>query len=106
MLNRKGQNTAEYAILIALVIGAALAMQTYVKRGIQGRVHDEVLDMATQTSELGSTRQYEPDYLESDYTSITNTDIVDKTGAAKSPTIKVESDVDQSGSQTLNAPAN
>jgi len=40
MFNKKGQNTAEYAILIALVIGAAIGIQTYVKRGIQGRVKD------------------------------------------------------------------
>ncbi len=106
MLNRKGQNTAEYAIVIALVIAAGLAIQTYVKRGVQARVHDEVVDMATQTSELGTTKQYEPDYLESSYTSTTNTDTKTKTGAASSPTITVDSNVDQSGHQTLNAPAN
>lgn len=38
----KAQTTAEYAILIALVVGAAMAMQLYVKRGLQGRVHDAV----------------------------------------------------------------
>lgn len=41
MLNKKGQNTAEYAILIALIIAAAIGMQTYVKRGLQSRLHDE-----------------------------------------------------------------
>jgi Flp pilus assembly pilin Flp len=41
MFNRKGQNTAEYAILIALIIAAAIGMQTYVKRGLQARLHDE-----------------------------------------------------------------
>jgi len=40
IFGKKGQNTAEYAIIIALVIAAAIAMQTYVKRGVQGRVHD------------------------------------------------------------------
>ena len=40
MLNRRGQNVAEYAILIAVVIGAAMAMQTYVKRSLQGRIKD------------------------------------------------------------------
>lgn len=40
MLIKKAQNTAEYAILIALVVGAAIGMQTYVKRGLQGRVKD------------------------------------------------------------------
>jgi hypothetical protein len=37
---RKGQNTAEYAILIGLVVAAALGIQTYVKRGLQGRIKD------------------------------------------------------------------
>ena len=70
MLNRKGQNIAEYSILIALVIAAAVAMQTYVKRGIQGRVADAT-DYApvnmTVENELFSfnTKQYEPYYLQS-----------------------------------------
>lgn len=104
MLNKKGQNTAEYAILIALVIGAAVAMQTYIKRGIQGRVHDEVADMAAQTPELGSTRQYEPYYLDSSYTVDTKKDTKTKTGTAKNPTMGVDLEVEQSGKQTLSAP--
>lgn len=104
MLNKKGQNTAEYAILIALIIGAAVAMQTYIKRGIQGRVHDEVMDMAAQTPELGSTKQYEPYYLDSSFTVDTQKDEKTKTGTAKSPTTKVDSKVVQSGKQSLLAP--
>ena len=57
--NKRAQNTAEYAILIAVVIGAAIAMQTYVKRGIQGKVKEKV-------DELGST-QYEPYYLSTEF---------------------------------------
>lgn len=67
MRNRKGQNVAEYAILIALVIGAAMAMQTYVKRGLQGRIKG-----ATDTNigkKFGDfefkTSQYEPYYANS-----------------------------------------
>ncbi len=61
--NKKGQNTAEYAILIALVIGAAVAMQTYVKRGMQGGVKYAVDKVKrTDTTTFG---QYEPYYLES-----------------------------------------
>jgi len=47
---KRAQTTAEYAILIALVIGAVVAMQIYVKRGIQGRIRDVVDDV-----DLGST---------------------------------------------------
>ena len=69
MLNRKGQNIAEYSILIALVIAAAVAMQVYVRRGIQGRVADAV-DHAPATDDVGgapiqfTTKQYEPYYTE------------------------------------------
>ncbi len=65
--NKKGQNTAEYAILIALIVGAAVAMQTYVKRGLQGRVKDAVDSLASGTTGIGTTEQYEPYYLESSY---------------------------------------
>ena len=42
MKKRKGQNIAEYSILITLIIIAAVGMQTYVKRGLSGRVKDAV----------------------------------------------------------------
>lgn len=69
----KAQTTAEYAILIALVIGAALAMQIYVRRGLQGRVKD-VVDHTGSGGEVGSSKdlltfsagQYEPYYLTSE----------------------------------------
>lgn len=34
----RGQSTAEYAVLFAIVIGAAIAMQQYVKGRLQGAV--------------------------------------------------------------------
>jgi len=40
LLNKRGQSIAEYSILIALVIAAAVGIQTYVKRGWQGRAKD------------------------------------------------------------------
>ena len=38
--NKRAQTTAEYAILIALVVAAVVGMQTYVKRGLQARYKD------------------------------------------------------------------
>lgn len=64
--NKKGQSTAEYAILIALVIGAALAMQIYVKRGMQGGL--KFVTDKLQSSNTG-TGQYEPYYQMSETTS-------------------------------------
>jgi len=70
MLRRlhKGQSTAEYAIVIGLVIGAAVAMQIYVKRGLQAKVKvatDFNDSAAVNKGILGKTLngQFEPDYV-------------------------------------------
>lgn len=78
----KGQNTAEYAILIALVIGAIIAMQTYAQRGLQARMRGTSLYMKDQmgtalltarganaVGTLNATGQYEPYYQNSVYQS-------------------------------------
>ncbi len=62
--NKRGQNTAEYAIVIALVLGAAIAMQTYVKRSMQGGVKYAVDKLGSNST---GTNQYEPYYLQSSY---------------------------------------
>jgi len=67
----RAQSTAEYAILFAIVVGAFIAMQVYIKRGIQGRIKD-VVDTRGTGGEVGcsqltfNTSQYEPYYLKSD----------------------------------------
>jgi len=66
--NKKAQNTAEYALLIALVVAGVIAMQTYAQRALQARVSDASLFMASQTVTLGSTNQYEPYYMKTNYT--------------------------------------
>lgn len=67
--NKKAQNTAEYALLIALVIAAAIAMQLYVQRGMQAKMRDGILYMVSQTCSqgFGNAVQYEPYYLQSNY---------------------------------------
>lgn len=74
--NKKAQSTAEYAVLFALVVGAVVAMQVYVRRGIQGRLKSVVDDITignsiTNVAGLGTIFangqfQYEPYYLASD----------------------------------------
>lgn len=72
---RKGQNTAEYAILISLVVAGIIAMQTYAQRALQGRVQAAstlLSDQGTTDSDdsgwaLDSVKQYEPYYLNSAY---------------------------------------
>lgn len=103
ILGKKGQNTAEYAILIGLVVAAALAMQTYVKRGLQGRVHDasdKYYDKVTTDAkwkEISSTtvssltsKQYEPEKLSSQSTQNTLEDY-EKSDMAKGGTVTRES---------------
>jgi len=70
--NRKAQNTAEYALLIALVVAGVIAMQTYAQRALQARIHDAGTYMANSTSSIGSDTQYEPYYSNSSYDVNTN----------------------------------
>jgi hypothetical protein len=70
--NKKAQNTAEYALLIALVVAGVIAMQTYAQRALQARVRDASLYMAETAADVsptgGATNQYEPYYLSTNYT--------------------------------------
>ncbi len=50
MRTRRGQSTLEYAILIVIVIGALIAIQFYIKRGIQGRFKQSTDDIGDQFS--------------------------------------------------------
>jgi len=61
LLKRKAQSTAEYAIVIGLVIGAALAMQVYIKRSIAGGIKFTTDKLKGQSAT--ATGQYEPYYL-------------------------------------------
>lgn len=62
---KRAQSTAEYAIVIALVIGAAVAMQTYVKRSMQGSIKFAVDKLNKSTD--SAKGQYEPYYSASHY---------------------------------------
>lgn len=42
--DKRAQSTAEYAVLVALVISVVLSMQTYAKRGLQARLKDAADD--------------------------------------------------------------
>jgi len=72
-LNKKAQSTLEYAILIFVVVGALIAMQIYVKRGIQGRMRES-------TDQIGE--QYSPGATGSNYTIQRNTSTKESFGTA------------------------
>jgi uncharacterized protein (UPF0333 family) len=65
--NKKAQQTAEYALLISLVVAAVIAMQTYAQRSIQAKIRDAAVYLTDKTSTIGNSTQYEPYYLKSDY---------------------------------------
>lgn len=56
--NKKGQSFIEYSALIVVVILALIAMQSYVKRGIQGKLRESA-------DSIGG--QYEPGKTYSDF---------------------------------------
>jgi hypothetical protein len=73
MTRAKGQSLAEYAILLAVVVGATVAMQVYNRRTIQAQykqVGDKVAaDIAISLAlPAGGVKQYEPYYASSNYT--------------------------------------
>lgn len=75
--NKRAQNTAEYALLIAIVIGAFSAMQIYLRRGLMARIKagtDNLPGMVlgsagdgVSVNMLGTDEQYEPYYLRRGY---------------------------------------
>jgi len=55
----KAQATAEYAILISLVVAAAVAMQYRVRKSIEARIDDATLFLVNETNDIGGTWHYE-----------------------------------------------
>ena len=99
---RKGQSTAEYAIVIGLVIAAAVAMQIYVKRSLQAKVKDAVDYNDPESGTMFSTKQYEPDYLTSDMTSTRKESTTASTTAGGGVTRAInEDEANRTGSQSI-----
>jgi len=72
----RGQTTAEYAIVFGVVVAALVAMQIYVKRGVNARLKDAsdsamgaMWTTLKKTTNLNpNDMQYEPYYTSSSYT--------------------------------------
>ena len=47
---RRGQSLLEYAILMVIIIAALLTLQTYIKRGLQGRLKSSADDIGEKYS--------------------------------------------------------
>lgn len=57
-INRKGQNTLEYVLLVVAVVGAFLAIQYYLNRGLQGRMRDSADNIGSQFDAEVAHSQY------------------------------------------------
>ncbi len=68
--NARGQSTLEYAIIIMVVVGALLAMQIYMKRGLEGKLKDS-------SDNIGA--QYSAGNVSSSHTTTTSTSSDEKT---------------------------
>jgi len=73
-----------------------------VKRGWNARVKAEVDSMATDTSELGTKGQYEPEYIASNFATTTTADTVTLKGEAKNPSREINRETGQHGKQAIN----
>ena len=88
-LKRKSQSILEYAILIAVVVAAILIMQTFMKRGVQGRLKDssEKIGGGTSYSASGTT------ILEDRHMNATSNRVIEEstaTGGTDSPIAKMQ----------------
>ena len=100
-ITRKGQSTAEYAIVIGLVIAAIVAMQVYVKRGIQGKVKDAVDYKDSSDTITGTTMQYEPYYTQSSMSSTQSATDTENTAIGGGVSRTAATTASRTGSQTI-----
>ncbi len=66
----RAQSTAEFAALFALIVGAVVAMQIYVRRGLQAKQKDAMVYVMKNVLGMANTDkfQYEPYYQTSNIT--------------------------------------
>lgn len=112
-----GQTTAEYAILIGVVVAALVGMQVYMKRGMNARIKtisDNKAEEFWTTLGKGvntAPTQYEPYYASSDYTATQATDQQESVSQGGIVTRKVVGNrpieqTTRTGSQTTNQTVN
>ena len=56
--SNKGQNTLEYAILIAVIAAGLIAIGNYVKRAAEGRMKESSDNIGEQYEAVGTTGTY------------------------------------------------
>jgi uncharacterized protein (UPF0333 family) len=95
MLNRKGQSTLEYALIIAVVVGGLLLMQYYVKRGYAGR-------LKSASDEMGE--QYDPTTYAGDFAITQHSKAQQEVKERASTTTQIDNQTNlKTGSETVGA---
>ena len=79
--SRRGQSMGEYAILFAIVLGAAIAMQQYVKARLQGATAGTADGYMAAAGGLGGYGTFEPDRVSDSKSETTLAMTSAKTGA-------------------------
>jgi uncharacterized protein (UPF0333 family) len=92
-LNRRGQNTLEYVLLVTAVVGAFLAIQYYLNRGVQGRVRDASDNIGGQFDARATTNTY---------TTVRNSSATEINAAGVTSSTSTEN-TDRTGSETVQA---
>ncbi len=57
LIKRRAQSTLEYALIAAVVAGGLIAMQVYIKRGLQGKLKSASDELGEQYSPGNTTGQ-------------------------------------------------
>ncbi len=92
-----GQSTVEYAVLAAVVVGALLAMQIYIKRGSMGKLRAAADQMGEQFTPLNTTSTF------ATTSTVAKTDTVSPNGISTSTLNGPESQT-RTGSESVGQP--
>jgi len=87
-----GQSTVEYAVLLAIVASALIAMQIYLKRGVQGRIRDLAAQLAPAATGPGAA-QYEKGRTTANYQTHQDSTVHQWVAADMSSHTQIDNDV-------------
>jgi hypothetical protein len=95
MLNRRGQSTLEYAIIIAVIVGGLLVMQHYIKRGYEGKLKSASDDMG---------EQFDPGAYQANYTLVQMSHVNQTVGNGTTYTLHIDNQIsNKTGEENLTA---
>jgi len=94
--SRTGQSTVEYAVLAAVVVGALLAMQVYVKRGTMGKVRSAADQIGDQYTPFTTTSEFNTTH------DVTRNDVTQPSGLVTS-TITADEKQTRKGDEHVNS---